>query len=68
MSKRSTYCNHLRRLHDRLVDEIRLLKESLQEEEESFDNPLEMRNIIGSLQATLQQINLELQKCPPEGG
>ncbi len=66
MRKYSNHCNQLRKLHESLVDEVRLLKESLQEEEEGFENPLEVRSIIASLQSVLHQINLELQKCPPE--
>jgi hypothetical protein len=66
MRKRFDQCSQLRKLHDRLVEEVRLLRESLQEEEESFDNPLEMRNILADLQAALHRVNLELQKCPPE--
>lgn len=66
MSKRSDQCRQLRKLHDRLVEEVKLLKESLQEEEESFDNPLEVRIILVDLQAVLHRITLELQKCPPE--
>ena len=66
MSKRSTRCSQLRQLHDRLVDELRLLRESVQEEEEGYENPLETRTIIAGLQSVLHQINLELEKCPPE--
>ncbi len=66
MKKRSSRCNQLRTLHDRLVDEVRLLSAGVQEEEEGFENPIEMHNIIRSLQTVLHQINLELQKCPPE--
>ncbi len=66
MSKRSDQCSRLRKLHDRLVEEVKLLRESLQEEEEGFDNPLEIRTIIADLQAVLHRVNLELQKCPPE--
>jgi hypothetical protein len=66
MKKRSNRCNQLRTLHDRLVDEVRLLSAGVQEEEEGFENPIEMHNIIRSLQTVLHQINLELQKCPPE--
>ena len=66
MRKRSDQCSQLRKLHDRLVEEVRLLRESVQEEEEGFENPIEMHNIIMSLQTVLHQINLELQKCPPE--
>ncbi len=66
MRKRSNRCSQLRELHDRLVDEVRLLRESVQEEEEGFENPLEIRNIIAALQGVLHQVNLELQKCPPQ--
>ncbi len=66
MKKRSNRCNQLRKLHDRLVDEVKLLKESAQEEEEGFENPLELHTILTGLQTVLHQINLELQKCPPE--
>jgi len=66
MRKRSDRCNQLHKLHDRLVDEVRLLEESVQEEEEGFENPLEIHTILTSLQTVLHQINVELQKCPPE--
>ena len=66
MKRQSYRCNQLRTLHDRLVDEVKLLKESAQEEEEGFENPLEIHNILMSLETVLHQINLELQKCPPE--
>ena len=66
MKKQSDRCDQLRKLHDRLVDEVRLLQESAQEEEEGFENPLEMHNVLMGLQTVLHQINLELQKCPPE--
>jgi hypothetical protein len=66
MKQQSYRCNQLRKLHDRLVDEVRLLQESAQEEEGGFENPLEMHNILMGLQTVLHQINLELQKCPPE--
>jgi len=64
--KRSDQCSQLRKLHDRLVEEVKLLRESIQEEEEGFENPLEIRNIIADLQAALNWVHLELQKCPPE--
>lgn len=66
MRKRSDQCNQLRKLHDRLVEEVRLLRENVQEEEEGFENPLEIRNIITGLQSVLNWVHLELQKCPPE--
>lgn len=66
MKKRSERCNQLRTLHDRLIAEVKLLRENVQEEEEGFENPIEMHNIIMGLQTVLHQINLELQKCPPE--
>ncbi len=66
MKKQSDRCNQLRKLHDRLIDEMNLLKESVEEEEEGFENPIETYSIIASLQTVLHQVNLELQKCPPE--
>lgn len=65
MKKRSERCDQLRTLHDRLVDEVNLLRAGVQEEEEGFENPLEVHNIIMGLETVLHQINLELQKCPP---
>ncbi|HTK11925.1 MAG TPA: hypothetical protein VL485_32435 [Ktedonobacteraceae bacterium] len=60
-------CKHLHKLHDRLVEEIRLLKESLREvEQESFDNPIETVNVIRSLQDTLNTVSKELEKCPAD--
>jgi len=57
-------CKQLRELYDRLAAELRVLKESEQEEErEGVGNPLEMAGIIKSLQKTLSDVDLELQKC-----
>ncbi len=58
-------CQHLQRLHDRLSEELRLLKETLREEEpESFENPMETVHVIRSLQETLNTVERELEKCP----
>ena len=55
----------LRELHGRLIEELRILKENLQEEEqEGVVNPIETATIITSLQKTLNTVELELQKCP----
>jgi hypothetical protein len=65
MSNSTDKCQQLRKLHDRLVEELRVLKEDLQEEErEGVVNPIETANIIMSLQKTLSTVDLELQKCP----
>jgi hypothetical protein len=57
-------CKQLRELQERLTNELRILKEDLQEEErEGVENPLEMVNIIKGLQRTLSSVDLELQKC-----
>ncbi len=65
MSSSTDKCKQLRKLHDRLADELRVLKENVQEEEqEGVVNPIETVNIIKSLQKTLSTIDLELQKCP----
>jgi hypothetical protein len=65
MSRRTGKCKQLRELQDRLTNELRALKESVQqEEEEGVANPIEMVTIIKSLQKALSTVELELQKCP----
>jgi septation ring formation regulator EzrA len=60
-------CRHLRRLQTNLHIELNELKEGLnQEEREGVANPIETVNIIKSLQKTLQNIEVELEKCPPD--
>ena len=60
-------CSKLRKLHDRIEEELRILKgEERQENIVGFDNPIEISNIIKSLQSALGTIDVELQKCPPE--
>ena len=65
MSESNTKCQQLRELHGRLIEELRILKENLREEEqEGVVNPIETSTIITNLQKTLNTIELELQKCP----
>ena len=64
MSSTSDKCARLLKLRDRLVEELRVLKEDLQEEEYEGVNPIETANIIKSLQKTLSTVEFELQKCP----
>jgi septation ring formation regulator EzrA len=60
-------CRHLSRLRTNLYIELNELKEGLnQEEREGVANPIETVNIIKSLQKTLQNIEVELEKCPPD--
>ena len=66
MENNTDRCKKLRRLHDRLVEELRLLKESQEEESEDFENPVQTANIIKSLQETLSTVVRELEKCPEE--
>jgi len=64
MNNSNDKCKQLRELYDRRATELRVLKESEQEEErEGVANPLEMASIIKSLQKTLSDVDLELQKC-----
>ncbi len=64
MSNSTDRCQQLRELHSRLTEELRILKENLEEEErEGVANPFETANIIMSLQKTLNTVELELQKC-----
>jgi len=65
MNSSTDKCKQLRELHDRLANELRVLKESVQDDErEGVVNPIESLNIIKSLQKTLNTVDLELQKCP----
>ncbi len=60
-------CQNLYRLRRRIVEELRVLKENLQETQlEGFDNPIETANIIKGLQETLHHVDVQLEKCPPE--
>ena len=64
VNNRTDKCKQLRELQERLTNELRILKEDVQEEEhEGVENPLEMVNIIKGLQRTLSSVDLELQKC-----
>jgi flagellar biosynthesis/type III secretory pathway chaperone len=65
MSISNDKCQQLRELKSRLIEELRILRQNLEEEEqEGVVNPIETVNIIESLQKTLSSVNLELQKCP----
>jgi DNA anti-recombination protein RmuC len=67
MQQEKVTWKQLHRLHGHLTEELRLLKESLQEaEQESFENPIETVNVIRSLQEVLNTVNHELAKCPAE--
>lgn len=60
-------CKRLQRLRNSVVEELRILKENLQETQlEGFDNPIETATIIKSLQEVLHHVDIELGKCPPE--
>jgi hypothetical protein len=66
MQQGKVTCKQLRRLHDRITEELRLLKEGLRETEQaSFENPIETVNLVRTLQEVLNTVNLELAKCPP---
>ena len=65
MSNDTERCKRLRKLHDRLTEEVRTLEADVrQEEHEGVANPLEMVNIIKGLQRTLSSVEAELAKCP----
>jgi hypothetical protein len=65
MSNHTDQCKKLRKLHDRLTEEVRKLEEELQlEERDGVANPLETVSIIKSLQRTLNTVEVELAKCP----
>lgn len=65
MSNHTDRCKKLRKLHDRLTEEVRKLEEDLRlEEHDGVANPLETVSIIKSLQRTLNTVEVELTKCP----
>ena len=69
MSNIPDRCSQLRKLHDQLTNEVKLLRESVQRaQQEGVSTSLESLNTIKSLQATLNTISLELTKCPAEQG
>ena len=66
-AKKIDRCSKLRKLYASIQEELRILKEDEREEErEGFENPLEISDIIKSLQTALSSIEIELEKCPPE--
>jgi hypothetical protein len=67
VQNRTDNCKQIRKLHSRLVEELRILKEDLREDEfEGVANPIVTANIIKSLQEALNTVTYELQKCPDE--
>jgi len=67
VQNRTDNCKQIHKLHSRLVEELRILKEDLLEEEfEGVANPIVTANIIKSLQEALNTVTYELQKCPDE--
>ena len=65
MSNTTERCQKLRELHARLIEEVRTLEAEVRlEEYDGVANPLEMVNIIKSLQGTLSSVEAELAKCP----
>ena len=65
MNNTTERCHKLRTLHARLKEEVRTLEADVRQEEyDGVANPLEMVNIIKSLQGTLSSVEAELAKCP----
>ena len=65
MSNTNERCEKLRKLHARLIQEVRTLEADVREEEyDGVANPLEMVSIIQSLQRTISSVEAELAKCP----
>ncbi len=59
-------CTRLRKLHARLTEEVKLIKESIQQaEHDGVDTSIETLNTLKSLQSSLRTISLQLEKCPP---
>jgi hypothetical protein len=65
MSNTTEKCQKLRKLHARLTEEVRTLEADVRQEEyDGVANPLEMVNIIKSLQTAISSVEAELAKCP----
>jgi hypothetical protein len=66
MNNNIDQCTRLRRLHTRLTEEVKLIKESIQQaEHDGVDTSIETLNTLKSLQSSLRTISLQLEKCPP---
>lgn len=63
MSSDMNRCKKLRKLYRNLMEELRILREDLAEEEREAVNPVETASIVKSLQKTLNTVEIELQKC-----
>jgi hypothetical protein len=64
MSNATERCHKLRQLHTRLKEEVRTLEADVRQEEyDGVANPLEMVNIIKSLQTAISSVEAELAKC-----
>jgi hypothetical protein len=60
-------CTQLRKLHTGLSHEVKLLKESIKKaEREGVDTAVESLQHLKHLQASLNTISLELEKCPAD--
>lgn len=67
MNHTTDRCSQLRTLHDHLTNEVKNMRESLQRaQQEGISTSAESLNTLRSLQAALNNISRELQKCPPE--
>lgn len=67
MTHNSDRCSQLRKLHEHLTNEVRTMRESIQRaQQEGVSTSAESLNTLRSLQAALNNISRELQKCPPE--
>ena len=65
MNDTTERCQKLRKLHDRLKEEVWTLEADVrQEEHDGVANPFEMVSIIKSLQRTISSVESELAKCP----
>ncbi len=63
----SDRCTQLRKLHARLTNEVKLLRESIKKAEQNgVDTSIEALQQIKHLQASLRTISVELEKCPPD--
>lgn len=67
MSNSPDRCSQLYTLQAHLTNQLKLLKEGVQKaQREGIVTSAETLSTIKRLQSSLQNVQLELQKCPPE--
>ncbi len=69
MNNTPDQCNQLRKLHGQLTNQVRQLRESVEQaEHEGVGAPVAMLSTLKTLQASLIRVSQQLEGCPPDSG